>query len=575
MITTDPERRAHTQARVLQMLGQRSSPDERDLLLAFARLDLEETPDAIALRLSPESLAARIEGHFRFVVHSMPPPVQAYRGLPGIHVSVRQPDEDEAAATGVGEGLPMEYTLVETHTRDVPFIFDSLKNYFAKAGLRVFGAVHPIFTVRRQWERVVRFGGPHDEGSREVYCNFQVEPLDSRERLRRMEHEIFSVLKCVFLAVEDFPDMLERTRSLAGRLCSHPSRPGDEESARAFLQWLADENYIFMGVAHYAAGPGGRLEQSGDNVSGVFSDPELLPVVFPGFMDNVGAHISPLAGDRRIINIDYCNNAAAIYHLEPIDGVVIREWDAEGGLKGCTLLLGRFARSALLQRADRIPILREKVQWIIDSSGVPNNSHIYREMITTFNRLPMCELFYAAPDSLKAMIEPIVYMLRDDEISVHRRSGGCYEAVSVAYSRLRYSYETERNLRQALAEAFGPISFHTSADCGAASVLLCYFDTAQLTRPPDPETVRAIAGPLLATWESRVSSALEAAFGEREGRRFFERYVRRESRSGLYREVTAPEEVPDDVRHFEALTGRLEVHHRSPRRAPGRARRRP
>ena len=53
--------------------------------------------------------------------------------------------------------------------------------------------------------------------------------------------------------------------------------------------------------------------------------------------------------------------------------------------------------------------------------------------------------------------------------------------------------------------------------------------------------------------------ALEAEFGASEGRRLFQRYVRPESKSGLYREVTAPEQVPGDLRQFEALESRLEV----------------
>ena len=45
--------------------------------------------------------------------------------------------------------------------------------------------------------------------------------------------------------------------------------------------------------------------------------------------------------------------------------------------------------------------------------------------------------------------------------------------------------------------------------------------------------------PLVTTWEDRVAQALEKEFGEREGRQLFKRYVRPETRSGLYREVDA------------------------------------
>ncbi|MBM3790112.1 MAG: NAD-glutamate dehydrogenase, partial [Acidobacteria bacterium] len=527
MISGDAEKRKAQLAKVMETLGRRSAAEDRELVRAFAEVDFAETPDRIALRISPEAMAERILGHFRFVARTMPPSIQLYRGLPGIHVSVRRPTEEEARAEGAGEVLPLESTVVETHTPDVPFIFDSLKNYFAKAGLRVFCAVHPIFTVRRQWERIAWIGGPHDDGGREVYCNFQIEPVDSAERLRRIEHEIFSVLKCVFLAVEDFPDMLRQTEELISRLQSHPRGPSDLESAQAFLRWLKEDNYIFLGMAHHAVEAGGRLEQVRDSVAGVFADPALLPVVFPGFLESVETNLRPETEDFRIVDIDYCNNASAIYHLEPIDGILIREWKPEGALAGVTFLLGRFARSALMQRADRIPLLREKIDWIVRESGAPPNSHIYREMITTFNRLPMAELFYADPAALKSVIEPIIFMLGDDEISVRCRAGGCYEALSVAYSRLRYSYETEKNLLQALAAEFGPISFHTSSDCGAATVLLCYFDSSRLDRSLDPALVHRIAEQFLASWETRTAAALEAVFGDREGRRLFRLYVRR------------------------------------------------
>jgi len=57
--------------------------------------------------------------------------------------------------------------------------------------------------------------GPREEGARESYCHFQIEQVESRERLRRIEHEIYSVLKCVFCAVEDFQQMLGQVREIA------------------------------------------------------------------------------------------------------------------------------------------------------------------------------------------------------------------------------------------------------------------------------------------------------------------------------------------------------------------------
>src|SRR5262245_48867866 len=559
MLSTDSQLRAARLDEVVGILGQKAAPEDRELVLALAPVVFAEVPDRLALGLPAEALASRLLSHFKFIARDMPPAHQLYKGLPGIHVSARNPGEAESAAMGGGQGLPLETTVVETHTADTPFIFESLKNYFQKAGLRVFSALHPVFTVRRQWERVVWIGGAHEEGSRECYCHFQIEPVESKERLRHIEHQVFSVLKCVFLAVQDFRDMGRVCTDLAGRLRSRRGHEEELQSARSFLGWLKDDNFIFMGTVSYRAGADGTLDRQDETATGTFLDEALLPVVFPGVMERVESHLQPAPGHERIVDIDYCNNGTAIYHLEPVEDIVVREWGADGQLQGATLLLGRFARGAVAQRADRIPLLKEKHDWLLRESQANPNSHTWREIRAAFNNFPKTELFYADVTDLKQIIHRIVYMTGDDEIAVHVRKGQGYEALYIAFSRLRYAYQTEEALRRALAENFGPVAYATSVDCGAVTLFLFYFDAAGLEHPVEAEEVRRLTAPLVTNWEDQVAAALERKFGEMEGRGLFRRYVTPESRSGLYREVTPADQVPEDVSRFESLEGRLEV----------------
>ncbi|HEY2942329.1 MAG TPA: NAD-glutamate dehydrogenase domain-containing protein [Vicinamibacteria bacterium] len=559
MITADAQARERRLAEIKEILSRTAPPEDRELLLGLAPVVFAETPDRVALGLSAEALAARLRDHFRFVAREIPPPTQLYKGVPGIHVAARNPDSATWVSKGAADGLPSEVTVVETHTQDAPFIFESLKNYFRKAGLRLFSSVHPIFTVRRQWERIVWIGGPREEGSKEVYCHFQIERIDSRERLRHLEHAVFSVLKSVFMAVDDFEEMVHTARELGSRLRSRRGRETDVTSARAFIEWLLEDNYIFQATVKYRVGTDGKMHRVQETAAGVFKDPALLPVVFPGLMEEVEAHLLPKADDHRIVDIDYSNNASSIYHMEPIDDIVIREWGPDGGLVEATLLVGRLAKGAFTQKAADIPILKEKLDWLLENSGVIPKSYAYREIRATFNRFPTRELFYANVQALKEIIDRIVFMSSDDEIAVHVRKGAGYVALQIAFARSRYSFKVEEDLRRALADTFGPTSFSTSADLGAVSLLLFYFDSSRLEHPVEVVQVQQITESLVMTWEDRVAKALEAEFGEREGRRLLQRYVRTETRSGLYRESTPPEEVPDDLRHLEELESRLEA----------------
>jgi glutamate dehydrogenase len=559
MITSDPARRAARLEEIRQILAAQAPPEDRDLLLAFAPSVFAEMPDRLALGLRPEALAARLREHFRFVVREMPPDHQLYKGLPGIHVVARNPTDTEAAANEFVEGVPRETTFVDTHTLDAPFIFESLKNYFLKAGLRVFVALHPIFTMRRQWERPVWLGGPQDEGNRELYCHFEIERVDSRERLRRIEHEVYSVLKSVLTAVEDYQDMQRLAREMGPRLRDKRDGAGRLGPARDFLSWMLDDNYIFIGAARYRFDPDGAPDRVPESAAGVFTDEALFPVVFPGLLEEVESRLRPAPDDERVVDIDYSNNAQALHHVDPLDNVIVREWSPEGQLAEATVFLGRLAKVAFTQKAADIPLLKQKHDWILEHSGAMRNSHIYRETRALFNRFPKRELFYASAPALKDILDRIAYMTGDHEIAVHARRGVGYGALYVAFSRFRYSYEVEGGLKEALQDEFGPVTFATSADLGVVSLLIYYFDAARLEKPLDLEEVRRLTETRVTNWEDRVGSALDKVFGEREGRRLFNRYVRQESRSGLYREATPPDEVPDDVRHLEALESRLEV----------------
>ena len=153
----------------------------------------------------------------------------------------------------------------------------------------------------------------------------------------------------------------------------------------------------------------------------------------------------------------------------------------------------------------------------------------------------------------------MVYVSSDDEVAVTSRTGAGYHAVRAAFSGIHYSHHAAEQLTRSLIEAFGPISSHTSTDCGPMTLLVFYFDAATLTHPIDLERVRAIVRNGITTWEDRAATALESVYGATEGRRLFRKYVDERARSGLYRETTPPEQVPEDVRRLDRLESRLEV----------------
>ncbi len=118
MVHGDPGLREARLAEVLELLGRAAAPEDRDLLLAFAPVVFAELPTRLALGLPAAVVVTRLQAHFRFVVREMPPAHQAYGGLPGIHVRVRNPEEAEArGARGRGSAAPREHDPRDAHGR--------------------------------------------------------------------------------------------------------------------------------------------------------------------------------------------------------------------------------------------------------------------------------------------------------------------------------------------------------------------------------------------------------------------------------------------------------------------------
>jgi NAD-specific glutamate dehydrogenase len=234
MSSVDAEEKDQKLEDILAHLQKTRASENWELLQSFTEVVFSGLPEWMIRGIDAPDLADRLWDNYRFFVKELPPPTQLYRGLPGLHVVARHSREDESLHSVNDKSMPMDTTIIETHTPDAPFIFDSLMNYFRKAGMRVFSAIHPIITVRRQWERVEWIGDAHAEGDKELLCRFRVEHIESKERLRRVQHEIYSVLKCLFLALEDFEEMTATVIALTANLRSRGDDTSDLEPARTF-----------------------------------------------------------------------------------------------------------------------------------------------------------------------------------------------------------------------------------------------------------------------------------------------------------------------------------------------------
>ena len=349
--------------------------------------------------------------------------------------------------------------------------------------------------------------------------------------------------------------------SSAPRLRSRRGRSRRRRAARAFLDWLLADNYVLLGIVRYSVGPDGLPHPDQTSPLGVFKDPTLLPVVFPGLMEVQQAHLRPADDDDR----DHRHRLLQQRHGHPPPGAdrrhrhprVGRRRHARGGDAAARPPgQGRVHR----RRPQDIPLLtREARRGSSRSSGDVPNSHAYREIARALQPLPQARAVLRRRRAARRRSSSASSTCPATTRSpcTTRHGAGLRGALDRLLATCATRTKAEEDSEAALAEAFGPISFSTLGRPAAPSP--CSSSTSTQSRSSSRSTsdeVRDITERVITTWEDRVARDARAGLRRARGPAPVQSATSAsESRSGLYRESTPPEEVPEDLRAPRAARG--------------------
>jgi glutamate dehydrogenase len=195
----------------------------------------------------PEDLAGAIVAHWRI----------AHQREPGeVKVSVYNPDR-------VADGWQSPYTAIEIVSDDMPFIVDSVTMELGRQGYGIELVVHPVMRVVRDddgvLQEVLASGATAFGYQTESVLHVEVARQAASERLAVLHSGIEVVLEEVRAAVEDWGAMRARTIELATELRRQAPPCGSHELAEteAFLDWLANDHFTFLGYREYQLGRDG------------------------------------------------------------------------------------------------------------------------------------------------------------------------------------------------------------------------------------------------------------------------------------------------------------------------------
>ncbi|MFJ2021219.1 NAD-glutamate dehydrogenase [Streptomyces nodosus] len=535
------------------------SPD-RDTALAFLqRYYLHTAPEDLSDR-DPVDVFGAAFSHNRLA---------EVRPQGTANVRVHTPTVEE-------NGWTCTHSVVEVVTDDMPFLVDSVTNELSRQGRGIHVVIHPQFVVRRDVTGKLLevlpeapVGElPHDAHI-ESWIHVEIDRETDRSDLKQITADLLRVLSDVREAVEDWEKMRDAALRMAEDLQKEDvpqDLPQAEiEEAGELLRWLAADHFTFLGYREYhlreddslAAVPGTGLgilradpQHAGDDSHPVSPSFERLP-----------ADARAKAREHKLLVLTKANSRATVHRPSYLDYVGVKKFDEQGNVVGERRFLGLFSSAAYTESVRRVPVIRRKVEEVLEGAGFSPNSHDGRDLLQILETYPRDELFQTPTDELRSISTSVLYLQERRRLRLYLRQDeyGRYYSALVYLPRDRYTTGVRLRIIDILKEELGGTSVDFTAWNTESVLSRLHFvvRVPQGTELPqlsdaDKERIEARLVEAARSWADAFSEALNAELGEERAAELQRSY------GGAFPEGYKADHTPraavSDLVHLEELT---------------------
>jgi glutamate dehydrogenase len=428
------------------------------------------------------------------------------------------------------DGFASSHTVIMVVTDDMPFLVDSLGMVCTQNGLAVHLLAHPVFSVVRDARGRLR-GIYLDEappGAKlESWQLIEIDREPDPKRLAAIESSIRRSLEDVRFATADWRRMRAASKDAAAELGESKLRGRSSEvrEAKALLEWMQDNHFTFIGYREYRLRRGRRQDRlvpvagSGLGVMRPRRGRKPKTIVLEGSVRAFARSGEPLI-------ITKANAVSTVHRAAYLDYVGVKTFDAKGNVTGERRFVGLWTSSAYSRSPGEIPVLRHKVQRVIDHFRLKPSSHDHKAVVHAIETFPRDELFQATVPDLVRIVRGIVNLYERAQVRlfVRRDPFRRFYSCLVYVPRDRYNTQARERIEQLALAAFGGTSIESQVTLSESVLARLHM----IVRTP-PATERGVDAVELEraitqtvrTWQDQLKDALLEAAGEAEALRLY------------------------------------------------------
>ncbi|MEP2580428.1 MAG: NAD-glutamate dehydrogenase [Roseibium sp.] len=459
-------------------------------------------------------------------------------------------------------------TVIEVVNDNMPFLVDSVMDELQGSKYEVHLVLHPIFIVERQQDGKLIAATAHKKPPKrtdrqESLIHIHVTRIDSEEERAVLKAKLDKVLDDVRAVVTDFKPMQERLAEAIDtyKTTQIPDSSDELWEAIHFLEWMENDNFIFLGMREYTFEGGieeGELSPHAGTGLGLLTDPDVRVLRRGSEFVQITPEIREFLKKPEPLIIAKANVKSTVHRRVHMDYVGAKLYDDNGNLIGELRIVGLFASTAYTEPTSTIPFLRRKVASVLARAGYGSESHSGRALRNVLEAFPRDELIQIDRDRLYDFAIAILQLDERPRIRVLSRPDKFdrYVSILVFVPRDRYSTEVRLNVGTYLAAIYeGRVSawYVTYPEGPLARVHYIIGRDKGETPQPGQEELEAAVAEMVRTWSDSVRDALRKKLSPPQARKLADRYAL--SFHGGYKEVYNAQSAVSDISKLETLTG--------------------
>jgi len=452
------------------------------------------------------------------------------------------------------------HTVVEVLTDDMPFIVSSFNMALVRLGHTIHFTAHPIIAIKRNKSGELSNIAERDpQGANEALIRFEIDRISDLSKMDEIKNALLETLEDVKQCVSDWPAMKTKLAEVikASEQVAHLKDNDEHQENLAFLRWVENNHFTFVGFREYdlvKEDEQAHLKFVENSALGTFrkTKKEKYDII-------LNDHLTKLAYDRDSSLVLTKSTAISTVHRPVhLDYLGIKRFDKKGNVIGEWRFFGLYSSAAYVARLQDVPLLRKKLEILVDRMNVDPNSHKGKTLKHILNSYPRDEMLQAPVDELFHSIEGILAIQERRQLRVFLRKDiyGRFLSALVYVPRDRYNTELRIKMQDILMQACNGTSSEFNVQFSQQVLARVNF-TIQIADPEnspqiDMDDIQRRMQEAMLSWDDKLLTALHTSQGEENGNKLYNEYA--PYLPAAYREDFSANTAVLDIERLSELT---------------------